>query len=81
MFNQRSPLGQVEAGRRERLGFESGKIEELRGVLDIDADDSAFVIEINDHAFLNFTRIHAWSRVQIDVKRIRLATVVQLHRR
>jgi len=63
----------------KRFGFESGEVENFRGVLDIDPDDLSLFIEIDDHAVLNFARIDARPRVQIDVERVGFAIVVELH--
>ena len=46
----------------KRFGFESGEVENFRGVLDIDADDLALFVEVDDHAFLNLARIDARAR-------------------
>jgi hypothetical protein len=42
-------------------------------VLDVDADDLALFIKIDRGALLHFARIHAWTRVQVDVERVSLA--------
>ena len=48
-------------------------------MLDVDADNLAFFIEVDDHAVLNLARIDARARVQVDVERIGFAIVVELH--
>lgn len=63
----------------KRFGFESGEVENFRGVLDIDADDLALFVEVDDHAFLNLARIDARARVQVDVERVGFTIVVELH--
>src|SRR5579862_8127621 len=65
--------------QRKRFGFESSEVENFRGVLNVDADDLAFFIEVDDHAVLNLARIDARARVQVDVERIGFAIVVELH--
>jgi hypothetical protein len=38
-------------------------------VLDVDADDLTLFTQIDRGALLHFARIHAWTRVQVDVER------------
>jgi hypothetical protein len=35
-----------------------GKVQRLRGVLNVNSHNSAFVIAVDDHTLLNFTRIY-----------------------
>lgn len=60
-------------------GFQRLEVEFLGGVVDVNADDVAFRVEIDDQAFGHLARIGAGPRVEVDVKLIGFPVIVQLH--
>jgi len=55
----------------ERLGFQGGEVENLRGVLDVDADDPAFFIEVDDKARCMCRADGAWRSCALRSPRFR----------
>ena len=57
-----------EAGEIDR--FDLGKIEVLGGVVDVEADDEALGIEVDDEARGYFSRLDAGSAAELDVEAV-----------
>src|SRR5713226_3174920 len=68
------------AGRRKGDRLDLGEVELAGGVVDIEPDDIAVCVEIDDKAFDNLPRLDAWGAFELDIKTVRLGIIVQFHR-
>ena len=64
---------------RQRDGFDRGKIELLRGAVDIEADDRAFDVEVRIQAIRDLAGFCAWPTGEFDVEAVGLGVIVQLN--
>src|SRR5712692_9146477 len=72
-------LAELQTSGGERLSFERGQVQHLRGMLNINADNLALGIEVDHQPVLYLARIHTWARVEINVERVCLLIVMQFH--
>src|SRR5262249_25633311 len=73
--------GSLRCARRrkgDRLDF--GQVELARGMIDVEPDDVAVGVEIDDESRDNLARFGARHVLQLDIKAIRLRVIMQLHR-
>src|ERR1700674_4429549 len=68
------------AGRWKRNRLYLGQVELAGGVIDIEPDDIALCVEIDDEAFDNLPRLDTWGALELDIETVRLGIVVQFHR-
>ena len=60
-------------------GFEGLEVEFLRGVVDVNADDVAFRVEVDDQAVGDFARVGAGPGIEVDIQGVGFRIVVELH--
>jgi len=60
------------AGRRKGNRLDLGKVELAGGAVDVEPDDIALCVQIDDEAFDDLPRLDAWGAFQFDVKAVRL---------
>jgi len=57
------------------------QIELATGVIDVDSDQVAVAVVIQNNAFRNFAALHARSLREVDVKRVCVWKIIQFHGR
>src|SRR5207249_2240946 len=72
---QVSALSFRRAGRRQGDRLDLGEVELAGGVVDIEADDIALCVEIDDEPFNDFPCLDARAALQLDVETVRLRII------
>src|SRR5439155_14268146 len=72
-------LGDFSGKGRQGYGFDGLKVEFLGGAVDVDPHHVALGIEVHNQTLRNLARVRSRFRVEVDIKRVRLRIIMELH--